>query len=89
MPTISMFYGILVTIFYEDNQRHHLPHIHVRYQDSKASISIHDGNVLTGNFPAKQLKLVQAWVELHRDELLADWDLACNGEEPFRIAPLQ
>lgn len=89
MPTISMFYGILVTIFYEDNQRHHLPHIHVRYQDNKASISIYDGNVLAGNFPNKQLKLVQAWVELHRDELLADWELACNGEEPFRIAPLQ
>ncbi len=89
MPTISMFYGILVTIFYEDNHRHHTPHIHVRYQGSKASISIIDGNVLAGDFPSKQLKLVQAWVELHRDELLADWELACQGEEPFRIAPLQ
>jgi hypothetical protein len=45
--------------------------------------------VLAGNFPPKQLKLVQAWVEIHRDELLADWDLAVNGEEPFKIAPLQ
>lgn len=48
-----------------------------------------DGRVLAGNFPPKQLKLVQAWVELHRDDLFADWELAVNGEEPFRIAPLQ
>lgn len=89
MPTISMFYGILVTLLYEDNNRHHLPHFHVRYQDSKASIAIEDGCVLAGSLPPKQLKLVQAWVELHRDELLADCELAVNGEEPFRIAPLQ
>ena len=89
MPTISMFYGILVTILFEGNERHHLPHFHVRYQDSKAAIAIEDGRVLAGNFPPKQLKLVQAWVELHRDDLFADWELAANGEEPFRIAPLQ
>ena len=89
MSTISMFYGILVTLFYEDNDRHHLPHFHVRYQGFKASIAIEVGRVLAGSLPPKQLKLVQAWVELHRDELLADWELAVNGEEPFRIAPLQ
>jgi hypothetical protein len=89
MPTISMFYGILVTIMFEEGERHHSPHFHVRYQNFKASIAMEDGAVLAGNFPPKQLKLVQAWVELHRDDLLADWDLAKNGEEPFRIAPLQ
>lgn len=89
MPTISMFYGILVTILFEGNEHHHLPHFHVRYQDFKAAIAIEDGRVLAGDFPPKQLKLVQAWVELHRDDLFADWELAANGEEPFRIAPLQ
>lgn len=89
MPTISMFYGILITILYEDSDRHHLPHIHVRYQDAKASISIDDGLVLAGSLPPKQIKLIQAWIELHREELFADWELAQNGEEPFRIAPLQ
>jgi len=54
-----------------------------------ASIAIEDGSVLAGSLPLRQLKLVAAWVELHRDELLADWELAINGEEPFRIAPLQ
>ena len=89
MPTISMFYGILVSIFFEESERHHLPHIHVRYAGEKASIAIGDGRILAGIFPAKQLKMVQAWIEIHKDELLADWDLAVGGEEPFRIAPLQ
>jgi hypothetical protein len=84
-----MFYGILVSIFFEDNDRHHLPHIHVRYSGEKASISIADGSILAGTIPARQLKMVQAWVEIHKDELYADWELSVAGEEPFRIAPLQ
>jgi Domain of unknown function (DUF4160) len=60
MPTISMFYGILVAIFFEDNDRHNLPHIHMRYSGSKASIAIDDGRVLAGSIPSKQLKMVQA-----------------------------
>lgn len=84
-----MFYGILITLLYEDNDRHHLPHFHARYQNHKASISIEDGRILAGSLPPKQLKLVAAWAELHRDELFADWELAINGEELFRIAPLQ
>jgi len=89
MPTISMFYGILVSIFFEDNERDNLPHIHIRYSGSKASVAIDDGRVLAGSVPSKQLKMVQAWIEIHKDELFADWELAVAGEQPFRIAPLQ
>jgi hypothetical protein len=89
MPTISMFYGILVSMFFEDSDRHNLPHIHVRYAGEKASIAIEDGRVLAGGMPPKQLKMVQAWIEIHKDELYADWELAIAGEQPFRIAPLQ
>lgn len=89
MPIISMFYGILIAIYYEDTGRHNKPHIHVRYQGKKASISIADGTLLAGNFPAKQLRMVTAWIDIHKDELMADWELAVSGEEPFRIAPLQ
>jgi len=89
MPTISMFYGILVSILYEDNDRHHLPHIHVRYSGEKASISIEEGIVLAGSLPSRQLKMVQAWIEIHKDELYADWELTVSGEEPFRIEPLR
>ena len=89
MPTISMFYGILVAIFYEDNGHHNLPHIHLRYSGEKASVSIEDGTVLAGGIPSRQLKMVQAWIEIHKEELYADWELAVSGEEPFRIEPLR
>jgi len=89
MPTISMFYGILVSILYEDNDRHHLPHVHVRYSGEKASVSIEDGSILAGSIPARQMKMLQAWIEIHKDELYADWELAVSGEELFRIEPLR
>ena len=89
MPTISMFYGILVLMYFKDIGRHNKPHIHVRYQSAKAVVAIGDGELLDGDFPPKQLKLVQAWIEIHREELDVDWQLAVNGDEPFRIAPLQ
>jgi len=89
MPTISMFYGILVFIFFQDNERHNLPHIHVRYQGMKASVSINDGSLLAGDIPHKQLRMVQVWVDIHKEELLANWELAVAGEQPFRIEPLR
>jgi hypothetical protein len=89
MPTISMFYGILVSMFFEDTDRHHLAHIHVRYAGEKAAIAIIDGRDLAGAFPPKQLKLVQAWIEIHQDELMADWELAKAGEHPYPIDPLR
>lgn len=84
-----MFYGILVSIYYGDISRHNKPHIHVRYQGEKASIAIEDGQMLAGGMPPRQLRMVQVWIDIHRDELMADWELAVAGEEPFRIAPLQ
>jgi hypothetical protein len=89
MPTISMFYGILVAMMFEQGERHNAPHIHVRYAGQKASIAIADGELFAGNFPPKQLKLVQAWIEIHRDELMADWELAVTGEKPYPIDPLR
>ena len=89
MPTISMFFGIFVSMFYGDNEQHHAPHVHVRYQDKKASIPIDDGRVLAGDFPPRQLRMVQVWIDIHREDLMADWELAVNGDEPFCIAPLQ
>jgi hypothetical protein len=89
MPTISMFYGIVVYMYLMDNKQHHLPHIHTRYQGLNASISIEDGNVLDGQIPPAKLKLVQAWIEIHREELLADWELAIAGEPPYKIDPLK
>jgi hypothetical protein len=84
-----MFYGILISMFYRDDEQHHAPHIHARYQGMKASIAIEDGTLLGGELPPRQFRMVQVWIDIHREELLADWELAVNGDEPFRITPLQ
>lgn len=73
MPVISMFYGIIVLMYYFDNKRHHLRHIHVRHNDEEAVISIPDGHVIEGSLRAAKHKLVKAWVEIHHDELMVDW----------------
>lgn len=89
MPTISMFFGIIISMYFEIKEKHHLPHIHVRYQGMQASISLADGSLLAGDIPAKQLRMVQVWIDLHQEELMADWELAKQGEELFRIDPLR
>jgi hypothetical protein len=88
MPTISMFYGILIRMFFMDDEKHHQPHIHADYQGRVAVYSILDGSLLAGILPAGKHKLVVAWIEIHREELLADWELAVNGRKPFRIKGL-
>ncbi len=52
-------------------------------------LGIPEGDVLDGALPVRQMKLVQAWIELHRDDLMADWILASSGQTPFKIAPLR
>jgi hypothetical protein len=89
MPTISMFYGIIIRMLFMDTQQHHMPHLHVEYQGMKAVISIPDGNLLEGDLPNKKLRLVQAWIAIHEEELMADWALAANGEPVFPIDPLR
>ena len=88
MPIISMFYGIIVYLYALDNRQHHLPHIHIEYQEYEAVIAIPTGEILAGNIPTNKMKLVQAWIEIHRDELIADWSIAIKGGEIFRIDPL-
>lgn len=88
MPTISMFYGILVRMFFYDIEKHHTPHIHVEYQGETAVYAIKDGKLLAGKLPAKKHKLVVAWIEIHNEDLAADWVLAVNGKKPFPIRGL-
>ena len=89
MPIISMFYGIIVAMYFLDKKKHKMPHIHVKYQDNEAVISIPDGELLEGRLPSNKMKLVMAWIEIHRDELMADWELASKGENPYKIDPLK
>jgi len=89
MPTISMFYGLIVRMYYFDNQQHNTPHIHVVYQDNEAVIEIPSGSLLQGKLPPAKMKLIVAWVEIHQEELMADWQLSLNGDQVFKIEPLK
>jgi hypothetical protein len=88
MPTISMFFGIIIRMYYAPKE-HNPAHIHCYYQDFKSTINIHDCEIIEGHIPPRQLRLIQAWIEIHRDELLADWELCQSGEKPFQIEPLK
>lgn len=84
-----MFYGIIISLYFFDKKRHKKPHIHARYQDEEAVIAIPEGKLLEGSLPKNKMKLIQAWVEIHKEELMADWKLAVNGEKVFKIEPLK
>jgi hypothetical protein len=88
MPTISMFLGLVIEMYYAPKE-HNPPHIHVYYQDKRAIVDILTADMIEGNLPVRQLRFVQAWVEIHRDELFADWTLCQNGKPPFKIDPLK
>lgn len=57
MPTISMFYGILIRMFFYDTDKHNVPHIHAEYQGKVAVYSIPDGDVLAGTLPRRNTSL--------------------------------
>ncbi|MBR1419052.1 MAG: DUF4160 domain-containing protein [Synergistaceae bacterium] len=88
MPTISLFYGIIIRMFWRDIDKHKMPHVHAYYGEFEAVFTF-DGEILSGEFPNKQAALVKAWALLHEDDLNANWKLALNGEETYRIEPLR
>ena len=83
MPVISEFFGIHVSMFYDD---HNPPHFHAEYNGRKVQVGIHEGRVIKGSFPSKQLKLILAWAEIHQDELLENWKLA-EADMPLKKIP--
>jgi len=89
MPSISAFYGIIVYMYFMDNKQHKLPHIHVTYSGQEVIVSIPDGEILEGNIPSAKMKLLNAWIEIHKEELMANWELAVSGELPYKIDPLK
>lgn len=89
MAAISTFYGIIVYLYVIDIQKHHRPHVHVKYNEFWVEIALDAGEVLEGDIPNNKMKLVQAWIEIHHQELMADWQLAANGRTPYKIEPLK
>ena len=89
MPYLSQFYGIIVTMNSEKGAKHNTPHFHARYGDNKLIVST-SGEVIAGDFPSKQRKMVLAWAAIHEDELNAAWQLLADGVAPdFKIEPLK
>ena len=88
MPELSRFYGIIIRMYSEPSERHHAPHFHAYYNEHVAVFSILPVALIVGAFPQRQQRLVEAWAELHADELLADWVLLEQGRKPSPITPL-
>jgi hypothetical protein len=85
MPFITMFYGIIITMYFDEK----LPaHFHAEFRDHTALFDL-DGNIIKGEFPIDKRKLVDAWTVLHKEELAADWELARDKENVMPIAPLK
>lgn len=89
MPELARFYGIVIRMYMEPGAPHHRPHFHAYYQGEVAVCAIDVIELITGPLPRRQQRLVEAWAELHRDELLADWERLQAGQAPLPIAPLQ
>ena len=88
MPVLSMFYGIIIRMQSEKGGKHHVPHIHVICGDDESVFSL-DGEKLEGTIQNSKMKLVAAWIEIHKEELKANWKLLEEGEQPFKIEPLK
>jgi hypothetical protein len=85
MPVITMFYGIIITMYWDD---HLPPHFHASFGEYKDLFDL-DGNIIDGDFPTDKRKLVDAWIVLHKEELAANWELARDKENVMPIAPLK
>lgn len=84
MPEISAFYGIVITMLFDD---HNPPHFHVKYGEYRATITIADG-IVKGSLPRRALNLVFEWLDLHREELMENWHLMENHKSLQNIEPL-
>lgn len=88
MPVLSTFFGIIVRMYKEASGKHNMPHIHAEYSGDEVVVAL-DGTVLEGAIPKAKMKLLEAWMVIHHDDLEANWKLLSNGEQFFRIDPLK
>jgi len=86
LPELTRFFGIIISMYYND---HSPPHFHAKYEDAQVSIRIEDGHVIDGSLGARALRLVEEWRILHKVELLNDWTLAQTRQPLVKIEPLE
>ncbi len=89
MPELSRFLGIIIRMYAEAGEPHHTPHFHAYYQDHVAIFSIDPVELIAGSLPKSQQRLAEAWAELHREELLENWQRLQSGQLSQKIAPLR
>ena len=89
MPEISRFFGIAIRMFVEVGAQHHRPHFHAYYQEQVAIVAFDTVELIAGALSRTQERLVLAWAELHRDELLQNWSELQHGLPPRKIDPLR
>ena len=89
MPEISRFFGIIIRMYAEPNAPHHRPHFHAYYQGDVGVYAIDTIELIAGQLPRRQQRLIEAWIELHHEELLTDWERLQAGQAPFKIDPLR
>ena len=88
MPEIARFFGIVIRMYAEAEATHHRPHFHAYYQEDVAVYGIDVVQLIAGSLPQAQQRFVVAWAELHRKELLANWERLQKGRTPSKIEPL-
>jgi muramidase (phage lysozyme) len=89
MPELARFYGIIIRMYFEANAPHHRPHFHAYYQDQVAIYTIDEIELISGSLPTRQKRLVEAWAELHQQELVSNWERLQGGQGPRPISPLK
>ena len=89
MPEIARFFGIIIRMFAEPTAPHHRPDLHAFYQDDVGLFAIDTVELIGGELPRRQRRLVEAWTEIHQTELLAAWDRLQGGRLPGKIEPLR
>ncbi len=89
MPELSRFFGIIIRMYLEVNDPHQLPRFHAYYQSDVAVIGLDPVELIAGALPRRQRRFVEAWAELHQQELIADWRRLQDGQVPLPIAPLE
>jgi hypothetical protein len=78
--------GQTVVLYWNEGE-HAQRHFHARYAGVAASVDF-DGTMIAGSLPRRAHALVAEWAELHRDELLANWERARREESLELIEPL-
>jgi hypothetical protein len=89
MPELSRFFGIVIRMFVEAGGVHHRPHLHAYYGGHAAVYAVDTIERIGGSLPTTQERLVLAWTEIHREELLEAWRSLQSGQPPTRIEPLR